>query len=49
MKKFQKGEFLVEYDGELISRKEGDKRLKTYEDGIGSYIFFFPSKGQTIW
>uniref|UniRef100_K1PFJ0 Histone-lysine N-methyltransferase pr-set7 n=1 Tax=Magallana gigas TaxID=29159 RepID=K1PFJ0_MAGGI len=42
-KDYKKGEFILEYDGELISRREGENREKNYSSALGSYIFFFKS------
>ncbi|XP_076105616.1 uncharacterized protein LOC143073743 [Mytilus galloprovincialis] len=38
---FQKGDFLMEYHGELISGNDGKRRLKEYPNSFGSYIMFF--------
>ncbi|XP_061183913.1 N-lysine methyltransferase KMT5A-like isoform X2 [Saccostrea echinata] len=40
-KEFQQGEFILEYAGDLISRKKGLAREKTYPSHKGSYIYFF--------
>lgn len=50
-KDYKKGEFILEYDGELISRREGENREKNYSSGLGSYIFFFksPQGGKKLW
>nr|XP_034299375.1 uncharacterized protein LOC105334630 isoform X2 [Crassostrea gigas] len=40
-KSYRRGEFIVEYAGDLISRKEGLRREKSYPARRGSYIFFF--------
>ncbi|XP_066922921.1 uncharacterized protein [Clytia hemisphaerica] len=37
---FKKGSFLMIYPGEKISVTEGNNRLATYPDYLGSYIFF---------
>jgi SET domain-containing protein len=48
-KDYRKGEFIVEYDGELINKKEGEKREKEYQQDLGSYIFFYSSHGKKFW
>lgn len=40
-KKFQKGDFLLEYPGDLISDKEGRERVEKYDPSLGSYLFFY--------
>ncbi|XP_055999196.1 uncharacterized protein LOC125672892 isoform X3 [Ostrea edulis] len=40
-KEYTAGEFIMEYAGELINRKEGLKREKCYPLEKGSYIYFF--------
>ncbi|XP_028418510.1 N-lysine methyltransferase KMT5A-A-like [Dendronephthya gigantea] len=40
-KTFSKGDFLLEYKGELISQEEGYIREKNYPDDLGSFLFFF--------
>lgn len=37
-----KGEFLLEYEGKLMSSEKGDKRLDSHvRKGHGCYVFFF--------
>jgi len=45
---FEKNEWVVEYNGELISAKEAEKREQEYklDPSIGSYMFFFESQGK---
>ncbi|XP_071150859.1 cell adhesion molecule Dscam2-like isoform X2 [Mytilus edulis] len=38
---FKKGDFLMEYHGELISGNDGKRRLTQYPNSVGSYIMFF--------
>jgi len=46
-KKFFKGDFVVEYSGELISEKTAkDRELQYTHDKVGSYMYFFQTKGQ---
>jgi SET domain-containing protein len=35
------GDFICEYQGELISRNEGEKREKEYPLSLGSFMYFF--------
>ena len=44
-KGFEKGDFLVEYSGELVSRGEGLHREQRAEED-GGYLFFFSHDGQ---
>jgi SET domain-containing protein len=46
---FQKGSFLLEYKGELISEEEGCHREEKYDDELGSFIFFFKMGSKTMW
>lgn len=40
-KEFKKGEFLLQYMGEILSRQEGERRLEELDSSLGSYLFFF--------
>ena len=40
-KKFYKNDFLLIYKGDLLSRSEGQKREKHYNEKDGSFVFFF--------
>jgi SET domain-containing protein len=46
---FCKGEFLLEYKGELVSKKEGCSREDTYPADVGSYLFFFQHGNKSLW
>ena len=48
---FRKGEFIVEYSGELISMDEAKKREKDYlnDEEIGSYMYYFSNKSSKLW
>lgn len=46
--KISSGEFVMEYKGDLISRKEGLQREKMYEEAP-SYLFFFTFRGKQKW
>ncbi|CAC5403206.1 unnamed protein product [Mytilus coruscus] len=44
---FKKGDFLLEYEGELLSSEEGVSRLDDHvASGIGCYVFFFKNKDE---
>ncbi|XP_063419434.1 uncharacterized protein LOC134702463 [Mytilus trossulus] len=44
---FKKGDFLLEYEGELLSSEEGVSRLDEHvASGIGCYVFFFKNKDE---
>ena len=38
---FSQGQYLLEYKGELIDRKEGEKRERLYPQSVGSFLYFF--------
>ncbi|XP_028414258.1 N-lysine methyltransferase KMT5A-like [Dendronephthya gigantea] len=40
-REFEKGEFLLEYKGELIKKEEGARREEAYKKDLGSFLFFF--------
>jgi [histone H4]-lysine20 N-methyltransferase SETD8 len=44
LRAFSKGDYVLEYKGELISAKEGHKRHSRYSVSEGSYMFFFRSE-----
>ncbi|XP_028417446.1 histone-lysine N-methyltransferase set-1-like [Dendronephthya gigantea] len=48
-KTFSKGDFLLEYKGELISQEEGYIREKNYPDDLGSFLFFFQQGNASLW
>lgn len=41
---FLKGEFLLEYQGEHVTAKEGERRDGCYSSEEGSFLFFFGNK-----
>ncbi|XP_052086557.1 uncharacterized protein LOC127723879 [Mytilus californianus] len=44
---FKKGDFLLEYEGELLSSEKGVSRLDEHvASGIGCYVFFFKNKDE---
>ncbi|MEQ2158984.1 hypothetical protein GOODEAATRI_017806 [Goodea atripinnis] len=47
-RRFQKGDFLIEYRGEVISRKEQENRLKVYHDALKVFMFDFRFNGQQL-
>lgn len=48
---FQRGEFVVEYIGELIDQNEADKREERYMKNVnfGCYMYYFRHKEQQWW
>ena len=45
-----KGSFVVEYDGDLITKEEASKREEQYEKGTyGSYMYYFKHLGKELW
>lgn len=50
-RKFEKGEFVVEYAGELISMEEAQKREAVYsqDENIGCYMYYFKHKNSQHW
>lgn len=49
LRDFSKGEFLLEYAGELLRFAEGRKRMKDYPLNLGSYIYLFSFKDKQFW
>ena len=48
-KQFKKGMFLLQYSGDIISKKEGEKREMIYGNENRSYMFFFIDDGKDLW
>ena len=48
---FSQCQFLLEYKGELIDRKEGEKRERLYPQSVRSFLYFFrhTQKRKTYW
>lgn len=48
---FQRGEFVVEYVGELIDQLEADRREEAYSENaeFGCYMYYFKHKEQQWW
>ena len=47
---FKKGDFVIEYLGELISTLEAKKREELYaEIEAGCYMYYFKHNGQQYW
>ena len=44
-----KGDFLLEYRGELITSDEAEHREKMYSEEHGSFLFYFEWKDKTYW
>ncbi|XP_077422403.1 uncharacterized protein LOC144052330 isoform X2 [Vanacampus margaritifer] len=45
---FQKGDFLIEYRGELVSKQERENRLRVYHDALKVFMFEFRFNGKTL-
>ena len=48
-KVFLKGQFLLEYKGELITQDEGFSREEEYDADLGSFLFFFKDGSKCFW
>lgn len=50
-RQFSKGEFVVEYIGDLIEQSEADRREEAYaaDSALGCYMYYFRHKEQTWW
>lgn len=50
-KSFEKGDFVVEYSGDLIDIVEAKKREQIYaqDHKLGCYMYYFKYKGQQYW
>ena len=48
-KQFKKDTFLLQYSGDIISKKEGEKRETIYGNENRSYMFFFIHDGKDLW
>jgi len=50
-KPFKKGDFVVEYAGDLVELKEAKFREETYQKDIscGCYMYFFSHRGKSYW
>jgi len=46
---FRKGDFVVEYRGELINSEESQRRRRTYHNRCGVFMFDFYWKEKTWW
>ncbi|KAK2834588.1 hypothetical protein Q7C36_015289 [Tachysurus vachellii] len=46
---FDKGEFLLEYRGQLINNRECDQGQKLYHDSLKVFMFEFPFNGKLLW
>ena len=43
------GQVVCEYEGELITAREGRKRGEEYGSNVGSYLYFFHYKSKHLW
>lgn len=48
-KAFSKGEFVLEYRGELLTAEEGMNRLESYDSSVGSFLYFFDDLDSEKW
>lgn len=50
-RKFTKGEFVIEYIGDLITMTEANKREQLYakDENTGCYMYYFKHKSQQYW
>lgn len=50
-RKFLRGEFVVEYAGELITMEEAKKREAIYaqDENTGCYMYYFKHKNNQYW
>ncbi|XP_043076688.1 N-lysine methyltransferase KMT5A-B-like [Puntigrus tetrazona] len=45
---FEKGDFLLEYRGDLIDKEECERRQRIYHDALKVYIFEFRYNGKLL-
>nr|XP_024655137.1 histone-lysine N-methyltransferase set-1-like [Maylandia zebra] len=45
---FQKGDFLFEYRGQIITKEEQENRMKLYHDALKVFIFDFKFNGKQL-
>ncbi|CAH3186026.1 unnamed protein product, partial [Porites lobata] len=46
-REFKSGDFLLEYRGEIVGRKEAEERENKYLPHHGSFMYFFQWEGKT--
>ncbi len=46
---FDKGDFLLEYRGDLISKEENERRQRIYHDALKVFMFEFRYNGKLRW
>lgn len=46
---FEKGDFLVEYQGELLTKHEHENRQRIYHDSLKVFMFEFRFNGKLLW
>lgn len=51
MRDFSKGDFIVEYAGDLVELSEAKSREEIYkkDTSYGCYMYFFNHKGKSYW
>lgn len=46
---FEKGDFLLEYQGQLITHQECERRQRIYHDSLKDFMFKFRFDGKLWW
>ncbi len=46
---FDKGDFLLEYRADLISKEENERRQRIYHDALKVFMFQFRYNGKLLW
>ena len=50
LRKFSSKEFLLEYNGEMLSGKQAKEKEAEYRStNVGSYMLYFKHRGSTMW
>ena len=48
-KQFKEGEFLLHYDGDLLSSTEARKKRRSYDPSIGTFQYEFRYREKRLW
>ena len=48
-RKYNAGDYVCEYDGELITYNEGRQRESEYDQSMGCYLYFFEYNSKGWW
>ncbi|KAI7790856.1 N-lysine methyltransferase KMT5A-A-like [Triplophysa rosa] len=46
---FHKGDFLIEYRGDVINKEDYERRLKLYDNALEVFLFEFRFNGKQLW